>query len=72
MQSTIEHIRQIALRHYEQGGDIIVECFTDSELEQFVQSSIEIGNSPIDDLYKLMSIFNDRQTDADYHIRTAQ
>lgn len=33
---TVEEVRRYAMRHYNKGGDIIVECWTDKDVQNWI------------------------------------
>ena len=41
MKLTIEQVKKIAMRLYEQGGDRIIECYTDKEIEELIESGFD-------------------------------
>jgi hypothetical protein len=59
----IAKLKKIAEDNYNKGGDVFVECYDDSDWQEFI-SDITEGTDPVELLYTCMEIYDDRQQDA--------
>lgn len=52
---TVAEVREIASKNYNRGGDVIVECWTDEDIREWIDNG---GTRAA--LKKLFSLYNDR------------
>ena len=38
---TIERVKELALQNYNKGGDAIVECYEDNQIEELINSGVD-------------------------------
>ncbi len=46
----IKKVKQVAMKNYENGGDMIIECWTDEDIAEWLKEN------KLEDIYKLMEI----------------
>ena len=49
---TIEQVKKLAMKNYEKGGDTIVECYEDKEIQELIDNGIDTEK-------KLLKFFKD-------------
>jgi hypothetical protein len=55
---TIEYIKKMAIKNYNTGGDVIIECWDNKDIQEFIDD----GNK-LPDLYKLFKLYHDTAED---------
>lgn len=53
---TVAEVRKIAMKNYNRGGDIVVECWTDEDITEWI---VEYGTRIA--LKRLFSLYNNRE-----------
>jgi hypothetical protein len=72
MSAAVEAVKAHAQEHYEDGGwDVIVECWEDAEIAEYVQQQLDAGyihdlssSEAIRAFLTIVSIWKDREDDA--------
>ena len=59
---TVADVKRIAMENYTRGGDVIVECWTDKDIEEFLKRN----KNPIEKLKNIISIHNEEYEAAKY------
>ena len=59
---TIADVRKIAMKNYTRGGDVIVECWTDKDIEDFLKRN----KNPMKALQSIMDVRTDEFEAARY------
>lgn len=52
MKLTIERVKELAMKNYEKGGDTIIECYEDKEIQELIDDGIDTEK-------KLLKFFKD-------------
>ena len=55
---TIEKVKELAKKNYQTGGDVIIECWDDKDIQEFIDD-----NSTIEKLMKMFKIYDDKYKD---------
>ena len=73
MSELIAAVKKHAEAHYEDGGwDVVVECWSDQELcGHIIQAKAKTEKQAIMSFSSLVSVWSERQADADFHRREA-
>ena len=64
MKITVERVKELAMQNYEKGGDTIVECYTDKEIEELINNGVNTEK-------KLLKFFKDRYEIDEEHRKAA-
>ena len=59
---TIAEVRKIAMKNYTRGGDVIIECWTDKDIEDFLKRN----KNPMKALQSIMDVRTDEFEAARY------
>lgn len=43
MRLTVEQVRKLAMKHYEEGGDVIIECWTDEDIAESITTLADLS-----------------------------
>ena len=62
---TVDDVRRIAQKYYNRGGDVIIECWEDKDIEKFILNS----KNPAESLADVIDVFWDQEADAAYYAR---
>ena len=38
---TVEEVKKLAMEHYEKGGDVVIECLSDKDIQNYINGSTE-------------------------------
>ena len=63
MKERIEELRKIAMANYNQGGDGMVECWTNEDYEDFIKKAEARGEDVVQEFYASMKIYQDHRED---------
>jgi len=44
---TVELVKKVAMKHYEEGGDTIIECWSDAEIQDWIDGTGEWAETPL-------------------------
>lgn len=71
MNPLVQHVRQHAEAHYNDGGwDVIVECWDDAQIAEAIKGARTPAGA-VKKLRSVVSVFAERQADAEFHRREA-
>lgn len=59
---TVADVKRIAMKNYTRGGDVIIECWTDKDIEEFLKRN----KNPMKALNNIISIWNEEYEAAKY------
>lgn len=59
---TVTDVKRIAMKNYTRGGDVIIECWTDKDIEEFLKRN----KNPIKELKSIMNVWNEEYEAAKY------
>lgn len=61
-QLTIEIVKKVAMENYNNGGDSVIECWTDEDIQNYIDGTgdyEELGKGSMKDLLESFSIFDE-------------
>lgn len=58
---TIKDVKDYAMKNYNNGGDVIIECWSDKEIEQFLEECKAENKKPKEVIDTLISIWNEER-----------
>lgn len=65
MKLTVKMVKERCMRNYNRGGDVIIECWTDQEIQDWINGTGDFWKEPnqkpkqVKDLNKLMKLYYD-------------
>lgn len=63
---TIEQVKTEAMKNYNNGGDVVIECWEDKDIQAWIDGTEHKCSKPnktIKDLYKLFALYKDTENE---------
>lgn len=63
---TVKDVKDYAMKNYENGGDVIIECWTDKEIQQLLDECKAENKNPKEVIDTIISTWNEKREAARY------